>query len=127
MFFIKDLKWTLRLERLKREIHIKPVNVISENTIQMITITDFTKYLNLYNKQVCPSKNEPQQQGTSYLEREREGARERERGRRAGRSAGRHIKGKVRFGRDRGDRQRDRDTKIQRDIEPKRHRDKADH
>jgi hypothetical protein len=59
--------------------------------------------------------------------KERGKGRERERGRRAGRSAGRHIKGKVRFGRDRGDRQRDRDTKIQRDIEPKRHIDKAHH
>jgi hypothetical protein len=32
---------------------------------------------NLYNKTVRPTKNEPQQ-GISYLEREREGARERE-------------------------------------------------
>jgi hypothetical protein len=30
----------------------------------------------LYNKIVCPTKNEPQQ-GISYLEREREGVRER--------------------------------------------------
>ena len=31
----------------------------------------------LYNKTVRPTKNEPQQQGISYLEREREGVRER--------------------------------------------------
>jgi hypothetical protein len=37
----------------------------------------------LYNITVCPTKNEPHQQGISYLEREREGW--------AGRSAGRHI------------------------------------
>jgi hypothetical protein len=37
----------------------------------------FTKkeLLNLYNKRVCPTKNEPQQ-GISYLEREREGVNE---------------------------------------------------
>jgi hypothetical protein len=58
---------------------------------------------NLYNKRVCPTKNEPQQ-GISNLEREREGVKER--GRRVSRSAGRHIKGLVRFGRDRGERQR---------------------
>jgi hypothetical protein len=40
----------------------------------------------LYNKRVCPIKNEPQQQGISYLEREREGVRER--GGRAGQQAG---------------------------------------
>jgi hypothetical protein len=43
----------------------------------------------LYNKRACPTKNEPQRQGISYLEREREGIREREG--RPGRSAGRHI------------------------------------
>jgi hypothetical protein len=32
----------------------------------------------LHNKRVRPSKNEPQQQGISYLEREREGVREAE-------------------------------------------------
>jgi hypothetical protein len=31
----------------------------------------------LYNKRVRPNKNEPEQQGISYLEREREGVRER--------------------------------------------------
>jgi hypothetical protein len=30
----------------------------------------------LYNKRVCPTKNEPQQQEISYLNREREGVRE---------------------------------------------------
>jgi hypothetical protein len=30
----------------------------------------------LYNNGVCPSKNEPQQQGIPYLEREKEGVRE---------------------------------------------------
>jgi hypothetical protein len=44
----------------------------------------------LYNKRVCPTKNELEQQGISYLERER-GRGERERG--VGRSAGRHIQG----------------------------------
>jgi hypothetical protein len=34
----------------------------------------------LYNKRVRPTENEPQQQGISYLERERDGVRERERG-----------------------------------------------
>ena len=34
----------------------------------------FLRYL--YNKRVCPTKNEPQQ-GISYLQREREGVRER--------------------------------------------------
>jgi hypothetical protein len=34
------------------------------------------KLQNLYNKRVCPTKNEPQQ-GISYLERAREGVRER--------------------------------------------------
>ncbi len=33
----------------------------------------------LHNKRVISTKNEPQQQGISYLEREREGVRERER------------------------------------------------
>ncbi len=28
---------------------------------------------NLYNKSVCPAKNEPQQQVISYVEREKEG------------------------------------------------------
>ncbi len=32
-------------------------------------------YNNLYNKRVRPTKKEPQQQGISYLEREREGVR----------------------------------------------------
>jgi hypothetical protein len=36
------------------------------------------------NKRVCPTKNEPQQQGISYLESERKGVRERERGGPAG-------------------------------------------
>ena len=40
-------------------------------------------------KIVCPTKNEPQQQGISFLEREREGVREREDW--AGSSAGRLI------------------------------------
>jgi hypothetical protein len=35
--------------------------------------------LNLYNKRFCPSKNDPQKKGISYLEREREGG-ERDRG-----------------------------------------------
>ena len=39
-------------------------------------------------KEFCPSKNEPQQQGISYLEREKEVVRERERGGRAGQQAG---------------------------------------
>jgi hypothetical protein len=43
----------------------------------------------LHNKRVHPTQNEPQQQGISYLEREREGVREREG--QLGRSAGRHI------------------------------------
>jgi hypothetical protein len=34
----------------------------------------------LYNKRVRPTKNEPQQQGISYLEREREEVKEREGG-----------------------------------------------
>jgi hypothetical protein len=108
--FFKDLKWTLRLERLKREIQRKPVNVISDNTIQMITITDSTKCLNLYNKQVCPSKNEPQQQGTSYLEREREGARERGAGGQEGQQAG-ILKVRLGLGEIEGT---DRETEIQR-------------
>jgi hypothetical protein len=41
-----------------------------------------------YYENIRP-KNEPQQQGISYLEREREGVREREG--MLGRSAGRHI------------------------------------
>jgi hypothetical protein len=62
------------------------------------------KLFSIYIKiRVCPTKNEPQH-GISNLEREREGVRER--GRRVSRSAGRHIKGLVRFGRDRGERQR---------------------
>jgi hypothetical protein len=32
----------------------------------------------LYNKRVCPTKYEPQQQGMSLMEREREGVREKE-------------------------------------------------
>ena len=43
--------------------------------------------VNLYNKRVCPTKNEPQQ-GISYLERE---GGVRERGGRVSRSADRHI------------------------------------
>ncbi len=50
-------------------------------------------YNPLYNKRVCPTKNEPQQQGLSYLERE--GVGEKERGRWAGLQAG---KFKVRLG-----------------------------
>ena len=53
--------------------------------------------MNLYNKIVCPIKNDPQQ-GISYLETEREGVRDREgwegvRKRESGqsRSAGTHI------------------------------------
>jgi hypothetical protein len=49
-------------------------------------------------KRVCPSKNEPRQQGISYLEREKEGRKreggrlkERGAGRWAGRSAGSHV------------------------------------
>ncbi len=55
------------------------------------------EFKHLYNKRVCPTKNEPKQLGISYLEREREGPRGeregggerekegvRERGRRAG-------------------------------------------
>ncbi len=38
----------------------------------------------LYNKRVRPPKNEPQLQGISYVEREREWMRERERGRTGG-------------------------------------------
>jgi hypothetical protein len=33
---------------------------------------------NLYNKRVSPTKNNSQQQGISYLEREREGVRQKE-------------------------------------------------
>jgi hypothetical protein len=48
--------------------------------------------LHLYNKRVRPTKNEPRQQGITYLEREREGVRERggkrERGNRAGQQVG---------------------------------------
>ncbi len=56
----------------------------------------------LYNKRVCPNKNEPQQQGISYLERETKGVRERERvggggSGPAGRQAGR-LKVRVSFG-----------------------------
>jgi hypothetical protein len=42
----------------------------------------------IYNKRVCPSKNEPQQQGISFLER---GRGERERDGRAGRRAEEHF------------------------------------
>jgi hypothetical protein len=41
----------------------------------------------LYNKRVCPTKNEPQQQGISYLERQREGVRERGAGEQVSRQA----------------------------------------
>jgi hypothetical protein len=52
----------------------------------------------LYNKRVCPTKNEPQL-GISYLEKEREGVRERETGvGRVSRPTARHIKGLVTFG-----------------------------
>ncbi len=34
------------------------------------------KTIYLYNKRVCPTKKEPQQQGILYLEIEREGVRE---------------------------------------------------
>jgi hypothetical protein len=40
-------------------------------------IVECYQLVNLSNKRACPSKNEPQQQGISYLEREREGVRER--------------------------------------------------
>jgi hypothetical protein len=43
---------------------------------------------NLYNKIVCSTKNESQQQGIYYLQREREGVRERERACLAGQQAG---------------------------------------
>ncbi len=33
----------------------------------------FSPRIRLYNKRASPTKNEPQQQGISYLEREREG------------------------------------------------------
>jgi hypothetical protein len=40
--------------------------------------TDYEpQQVNLYNKRVRPTKNESQQQGIYYLEREREGERER--------------------------------------------------
>jgi hypothetical protein len=42
---------------------------------------------NLFNKRVCPTKNEPQQQGIAYLDRENEEG-VRERGVRAGQQAG---------------------------------------
>jgi len=59
----------------------------------------------LYNKRVCSTKNEPQQQGISFWEREREGyGYERERGR--------HIK--VRFERVR---EVEGEAEIQRDRE----------
>ncbi len=35
----------------------------------------FALYNGIWNKRVCPTKNEPQQQGIYYLEREREGVR----------------------------------------------------
>jgi hypothetical protein len=69
--------------------------------------------LHLFNKRVCPTKNEPQQQGISYLDREREGVGER--GMWAGQQTGIF---KVRLGLGeiegrRGYRQRDRaDNKI---------------
>jgi hypothetical protein len=57
------------------------------------------EFKQLYNKRVCPTKNETQQLGISYLEREREpgggerekeGVRERGGGQQVDRSAGRH-------------------------------------
>jgi hypothetical protein len=64
----------------------------------------------LYNKRVCPTKNEPQQ-GISYLEREREGVRESERCGRVSRQA------YLRFSRDRGERQRYREIERHRNKE----------
>jgi hypothetical protein len=61
---------------------------------------------------VSSTKNESQQQGISYLARESDG-----RGGERGGSAGRHISGKVRFRRDRGNRQRYREIQ---DIETRR-------
>jgi hypothetical protein len=61
---------------------------------------------NLYNKRFRPTKNEPQQQGISYLEREREGAVVRQREGQAGGLAAGIFK--VRFGRDREIEGRDR-------------------
>jgi hypothetical protein len=57
---------------------------------------------NIYYKRVCSTKKEPQQQGISYLEREREWVRERE-----GQVGGQV---RIRFGRDREIEGRDRDT-----------------
>ena len=76
--------------------------------------------MNLYNKRVRPTKNEPQQ-GISYLERAREGVRERERGVGGQVSRQSYLRlGYVWFGRDRGERHkkeiegRIRDKEIER-------------
>ncbi len=83
----------------------------------LIVLELYLHYLNLlYNKRVCPTKNEPQQ-GISYTEREKEEVWEREKGQWAGQQAGIF---KVRFGRDREDR-----GKRKRDIEAKKQIDRA--
>jgi hypothetical protein len=67
------------VEKWKRIIHT--YKVTDERFTFIILIQ------NLCNKRVCPTKKEPQQQGMSYLEGEREGVREKERGGRAGQQA----------------------------------------
>ena len=56
-----------------------------------------------------------------WKERGRVCEREREGWEGVSRSEGRHIEGLLRFGRDRGERQIDRETERLRDIETKRH------
>jgi hypothetical protein len=58
------------------------------STLQSLMEPLLSLLTNLYNKRVCPTNNESQQQGFSYLEREREGVKEREGGRGGGQQAG---------------------------------------
>jgi hypothetical protein len=59
----------------------------NNHEIKVCIVHEIKSFNNLYNKRVCPTKNEPQQ-GISYLEREREGVRERGAGGWAGQQPG---------------------------------------
>ncbi len=63
----------------------KRINWLMESKLFKLTITKLPSHL--YNKRVRPTKNEPQQQGISYREREREGVRERRAARQVSRQA----------------------------------------
>jgi hypothetical protein len=90
----KKLRFQTNIVLLNQQFRSLEYFVVLRNPELKYLLNQLTHYplivmSHLNNKRVHPTKNEPQQQGISYLEREKEGVRERQ-GQLA-RSAGRHI------------------------------------